>query len=109
MHRVVGALVTLAVAALLGCGSTTDTENDSSSTTTGGSASSSDLCSRFGENVLAYDILLPGASRGEYLTLLHRFQRDCPEEAANRGLTNEGAPQCVRLDQENCTMWLPTP
>lgn len=103
MHRVVGALATLTAAALLGCGSSTENGSDSTETTT--SASSSDMCSDFGENVEGYNILAPGASRGEYLTLLHKFQRDCPEEAVNRGLTNAGMPQCARLDQENCTMW----
>ncbi len=64
-----------------------------------------DTCSAFGDNVEAYDILAPSASRGEYLTLLHRLQRDCPDEAERRALTNEGAPECERLDQENCTMY----
>ena len=62
-------------------------------------------CSRFGDNVENYDILAAGASRAEYLTLLHRFQRDCGDEALARRLDSSFLPQCERLDQENCTMY----
>lgn len=62
-------------------------------------------CERFVASVEGYNTLLPGASRGEYLTLLHKLQRDCPAEARQAGLTGEGLPQCAALDQENCTMY----
>jgi hypothetical protein len=62
-------------------------------------------CVQFGRNVENYDILAPGASRSGYLVLLHRFQRDCPAEAAKRGLAGDFLPQCKRLAQENCTMY----
>jgi len=105
MHPLTGGLATLAVVtALVGCGSSES--NDGVTTTAAAGASSAEMCSNFGNNVEAYDILASGASRAEYLTLLHKLQRDCPDEAAARALTNEGAPQCQRLDQENCTMYL---
>lgn len=99
MYRSAGVLVTLAVAALVGCGSSSDSVSPE--------PPSGEPCSTFGDNVESYDVLADGASRAEYLTLLHKLQRDCPDEAQSRGLTNEGAPQCDHLDQENCTMWNP--
>jgi hypothetical protein len=60
-------------------------------------------CERFGQNVENYDVL--SGSRKGYLILLHKFQRDCAEEARERGLDASVLPQCERLDQENCTMY----
>ena len=62
-------------------------------------------CDRFVLNVENYNTLLPGASRAEYVTLLHKLQRDCPAEALQAGLTGEGLPQCTDLGEENCTMY----
>jgi hypothetical protein len=52
-----------------------------------------------------YDTLAPGSSRREYLVLLHKLQRDCPQVADEVGLTGAFLPRCSRLDQENCTMY----
>ena len=95
MHLTRISLAALTIALVAGCGSSEEAADNSPAA----------VCSRFGDNVEAYDILQPGTSRSEYLTLLHKLQRDCPDEAASRGLTNEGAPQCAQLDQENCTMY----
>lgn len=62
-------------------------------------------CERAGKKVEDYNVLAPGASRGEYLTLLHMLQRDCGSTALKLGLANDFLPQCKRLDQENCTMY----
>lgn len=68
-------------------------------------AGGASVCARAGDIVEDYNTLVPGASRAEYLTLLHKLQRDCPSEAEARGLTGDFLPQCARLDQESCTMY----
>ena len=68
-------------------------------------AGSSSSCEVAGKVVEGYNILKPGASRGEYLTLLHRLQLDCTAIAKKLGLTGEFMPQCKRFNQESCTMY----
>ncbi len=91
------------------CNGAVDTSAPAESTPTERAAPEEDVsgCEAFAQNVDNYDILAPGASREEYLTLLHQFQRDCPEQAEDLGLTGEGLPRCKRHDQENCTLYDP--
>jgi hypothetical protein len=65
-----------------------------------------DSCADLGDQVEGYNVLDDGNSRGGYLVLLHTLQRDCPSEAARRGLDAAAGilPRCERLDEEDCTM-----
>jgi hypothetical protein len=114
-------LLLLAALALAGCGGgdeeaansetgttmtntasvTTDEETTAEEPKTGATSA----CREAATNVENYDILAPGASRKEYLVLLHTLQRDCPQVANARGLAADYLPRCKRLDQENCTMY----
>jgi hypothetical protein len=96
-HAIVFVLILLALVSS-GCGS------KSGSQSAGAAAGSS--CDRAGQAVDNYDVLAQGASRMDYLILLHKLQRDCPRVAANLGLTGPYLPRCTRLDQENCSMYM---
>jgi hypothetical protein len=99
MRILLPVLVLLALAAS-GCGSSSLSEGS------GGQASQpGSRCERAGQIVTDYDTLAPGSSRREYLVLLHKLQRDCPQVADQLGLTGEFLPRCNRLNQENCTMY----
>jgi len=111
----------LIVVVLVGCGSKADSKNEGASTTSAATSdaqtssdaqSHSERCASAWKIVDGYNILAPGASREDYLTLLHKLQRDCPTVAARHGLTGRfpdfphlDLPECQRLDQENCTMY----
>lgn len=108
---VTGVLVIAIVAGLVSGGSTATEQGTSGAAAAQPPASApgpdetTSACTDFGANVQGYSTLEPGASREEYLTLLHKLQRDCPAEADRLGLTGEGLPQCRNLAQENCTMY----
>jgi hypothetical protein len=94
-----GALVGGVAALLLigvGCGGG-DNEPPAGAVHKSGSA-----CAGLAANVQNYNTLV--GSRAEYLTLLHKLQRDCPGVAAKLGLTGVGL-LCESLAQENCTMY----
>jgi len=90
-------LTAVAVALIAGCGSSK--HND------GATEATSSNCQRAARTVDGYDLTVAGASRGDYLVLLHRLQRDCPSEAETLGLTGAGLPQCTRETQDNCTWY----
>lgn len=75
--------------------------------TGGGTQSDADRCRRAARIVVRYDTLLPGASRKDYLRLLHGLQSSCPREADRLGLTGvPGMKPCRYETQESCTAYL---
>jgi hypothetical protein len=66
-------------------------------------------CRRAGQIVNNYDILAEGASRADYLRLLHRLQAYCGYTARRLGLTARFLKKCPPdgWERENCTMFDP--